>query len=156
MLSSPNSMVSEMLYHCYLKKGIVYLPTIVNQGIGRYLDVEPMTVVPVADTDRLRRAMRDTIPEENRFVPPSIEDARRPPAVLKYSGDKSGGAFTRGTSSWSIYGEHGVYQIKGYQRIHGEGSFAPDDEQTIKFPLGTRINDVIDRMIAILQDAARK
>lgn len=149
-------MVSKMLFSCYLKKGTVYMLTIVNQGIARYLDVEPVTVVPVADTDHLRRAMRETIPKENRFVPPSIEDARRPPVVLKYSGDKSWGAFTRGASLWSIYGDGGIYQIEGYQRIHGEGSFAPDHEQTIKFPPGTKIDDVIDRMIAILQDAARK
>jgi hypothetical protein len=145
-----------MLYKCYLKKGMVYLPTTVNQGIGRYFDVEPVTVVPVADTERLRHAMRETIPKENRFVPPSIEDARKPPVILKYSGDKSWGAFTRGTSRWSIWKESGASQIERYQRIPGEGSFAPDDEQTIKFSPGTKIDDVIDRMIAILQDAARK
>ena len=41
-----------MFYKCYLKKETVYLPTTVNQGIARYMDVDPVTVVPVVDTDR--------------------------------------------------------------------------------------------------------
>jgi hypothetical protein len=79
-----------MLYSIYLKNGIVYLPTTVNQGIARYMEVEPVTVVPVADTDALRRALRATIPKQNDFVAPSIEDARKPAVVLKYTGDKAG------------------------------------------------------------------
>jgi hypothetical protein len=31
-----------------------------------------------------------------------------------------------------------------------------DPEQTIKFPAGTTLDQVIDRMIAILQEAARQ
>ena len=46
-----------MLHTCYLKKDNVYLPTMVSQGIARYMDVDPVTVVPVADTEGLRRAI---------------------------------------------------------------------------------------------------
>jgi hypothetical protein len=58
-----------VLYKCILKKSTVYLPTTVNQGIAVYMDVDPITVVPVVDTERLRQAMRDTIPKETPFVP---------------------------------------------------------------------------------------
>jgi hypothetical protein len=142
-----------MLYHIYLKKRMVYLPTTVNQGTARYLEVDPVTVVPVVDTEDLRRAMRTTIPKENRFVPPSIEDARKPPVLLKYTGDKSWSAFMRGTSPWSIYEKDGKYQIKGYH-VHSKGYWERDKTQTIEFPAGTRLDDVIDRMIEILQHAA--
>jgi hypothetical protein len=144
-----------MLYQLYLKKGTVYIPTTVNQARAVYMEVEPVTVVPVADSKTLRRAMRDTIPKENRFVPPSIEDARKPAVVLKYTGDKSWSAFMRGTSPWSIYEKDGKYQIEGYH-IHRKGYWERDKNQTIEFPPGTALDDVIDRLIAILQDAARQ
>jgi len=142
-----------MLYKCYLKKGTVYLPTTVNQGIGVYMDVDPVTVVPVIDTERLRQAMRDTIPKENPFRAPTVEDARKPPVILKYTGDKSWSAFMRGTSSWSITEKDGIFQIKPY-RVHADGYWVPDRDEFIKFPSGTAIDAVIDRMVAILQSAA--
>jgi hypothetical protein len=144
-----------MLYKLYLKKGTVYIPTTVNQARAVYMDIEPVTVVPVADGEALRRAMRDTIPKENRFVPPSVEDARKPPVLLKYTGDKSWSAFMRGTSPWSIYEKDGKYQIEGYH-IHRKGYWERDKNQTIGLPAGTSLDVVIDRMIAILQEAAKQ
>jgi hypothetical protein len=144
-----------MLYKMYLKKSKVYLPTTVNQGIARYRITDPVTVVPVADTEALRRALRNTIPKDNAFIAPSIEDARKPPILLKYTGDKSWSAFMRGTSPWSIHEKDGKYQIEGY-RTHSKGYWEEDPNNVIEFPAGTKIDDVIDRMIAILQDEARQ
>lgn len=132
-----------MLYKCYLKKGTVYLPTTVNQGTALYMDVEPVAVVPVADAERLRRVMRDTIPQQNAFVPPSREDARNPPVLLKYTGDKSWLAFKRHAALWSIYEKGGIYQIEGY-RTHQKGYWERDPDQTIHFPAGTSIDTVTD------------
>ncbi len=143
-----------MLYKCYLKKGIVYLPTVVKQGTALYMNTEPVTVARLEDTEGLRRAIRETISKENKFVAPSVEDARKPSVLLKYTGDKNWSAFKRGASSWSIYEKNGNYQIEGY-RTHRKGYWEEDPEQTIKFPPGTSIDDVIDRMIGILQHAAR-
>ena len=49
----------------------------------------------------------------------------------------------------------GNYQIGGY-RDHPDGYWAPDPEKKVDFPPGSRVEVVIDRMIAILQDAARQ
>jgi hypothetical protein len=144
-----------MLYKSYLKRGMVYLPTTVYQGSAVYMTVEPVTVVPVADTEGLHRALRNTIPKENPFVAPSVEDARKPPALLKYTGDKSWSAFKRGASTWSIYEKDGKYQIEGY-RTHRKGYWEQDPNQIIEFSVGTSPDIVIDRMIAILQDAAQR
>jgi hypothetical protein len=143
-----------MLYKAYLKKGMVYLPTTVVDKNRVYRDVDPVTVAPVADTDALRRAMRNTIPKENPIVTPSVEDARKLPVVLKHTGDKSWRGFMRGTTPWSVYEKDGKYQIEGY-RLHRKGYWEQDPDNVIKFPAGTPLDDVIDRMIAILQDAAQ-
>lgn len=142
-----------MLHTCYLKKRTVYFPTMVSQGIARYMDVDPVAVVPVMDTEGLRRAMLNTIPKENPFRAPTVEDARKQPVILKYTGDKSWSAFMRGASSWSIYEEDGIFQIEPY-RVHPKGYWEPDRDNFIKFPSGTSVDVVIDRMIAILQSAA--
>jgi hypothetical protein len=144
-----------MLHRCVLRKDLVYLPTVVNQGIALYMDVEPVTVVSVTDTEGLRRVLRDTIPKENPFVAPSIEDARRRPILLKYTGDKSWPALMRKACDWSIKRTDGTYEIAGHH-FHEKGYWEEDPEQTIEFPPETTVDDVVERMIAILQNAAKE
>ena len=55
--------------------------------------------------------MLSKIPKENSFRAPTVEDARKPPVMLKYTGDKSWSAFMRGATCWSIYEEDGIFQI---------------------------------------------
>jgi hypothetical protein len=143
-----------MMYSIYLKNGTIYLPAMVNQGTARYMEVEPVAVIPVADTNALRRALQTTLSKQNDFVAPSIEDARKPAVVLKYSGDKSWSAFMRGTSPWEISEKDGKFRINGH-RIHGKG-WEPDPDRMIHFPVGTPLDAVIERMIVILQDEAKQ
>jgi hypothetical protein len=53
----PNSKI--MLFHAYLRNAIAYVPTVVKLQTGAYVDVDPVAVVPVANTDDLRRALLD-------------------------------------------------------------------------------------------------
>jgi hypothetical protein len=144
-----------MLHRCVLRKDLVYLPTVVNQGIALYMDVEPVTVVSVTDTQGLRRILRDTISKENLFVAPSVEDARKRRILLKYTGDKSWAALMRNAYDWSIKKKDGKYKIAGY-RVHEKGYWEQDPEQTIEFPPEATGDDVVERMIAILQNAAKE
>jgi len=137
-----------MLFSSYLKNGVVYVPTVVKLQTGAYVGVEPVAVTSVADTVGLRRAFLDAIARKNAVVPP-------PPVLLKYAGVKTWSAFARGATTWSIDETDGNYQIIGY-RDHPDGYWAPDPKQKIDFPPGSTVEVVIDRMIAILQDAARQ
>jgi hypothetical protein len=143
-----------MLFHSYLKNAVVYLPTVVQLKTGAYVDVDPVAVMPVANTDGLRRGFLDTIARENAIVPPPSKDKWPPPVLLKYAGVKTWPAFVRDASVWSIEETDGSYQIVGY-RTHSKGYWEQDPERKIEFPAGSTIDDVIDRMIAILQNAAR-
>jgi hypothetical protein len=72
--------------------------------------------------------------------------------VLKYAGVKSWSAFERGLRVWDIKESNGIFQIAGNTR--GPHGWVEDPKQTITFQPGASVDTVIDRMIAILQDAA--
>jgi hypothetical protein len=74
--------------------------------------------------------------------------------VVKYAGVKSWSAFARGTLPWGITERDGNFQILGYRR-HPDG-WREDPQQKVDLPAGSTVDDAIDRMMAILQDAARK
>jgi hypothetical protein len=54
----------------------------------------------------------------------------------------------------AIEKRNGKYRIIGHRRE--PNNWVQDPEQTVEFPPGTTLDHVIDRMIAILQEAARQ
>jgi|SRR6185312_7878001 len=141
-----------MFHHCYLREGVLYVPTVGKRG-GAYTDIEPVAVVPITNVDGLRRALLDAIARENPAVP--LQKGKwPPPVVLKHAGVKTWASFERHTSTWNIEEKkNGNYKIGGYRR-HPDGYWVEDREQEIEFAPGTAIEAVVDRMIAILQEAA--
>jgi hypothetical protein len=144
-----------MLIHAYLRNGIVYVPTVaVREGGPVYTDVEPVAVVAAADSEGLRRALLDAFARGNAKVP-------RPagtwpdPVLLKHAGVKTWSAFARTAALWSIEEEDGIYQIVGYRKRQG-GSWEQDAHQKIRFPPGAAIEAVVDCVVAVLQEAARR
>jgi hypothetical protein len=61
-----------MLFSCYLRNSVVYVPTVGKRG-GAYTDIEPVAVVPVANADGLRRALLEVIGRGNVALPPLKE-----------------------------------------------------------------------------------
>jgi hypothetical protein len=137
----------------YLRKGEVFIPTLGHVPRGPYRDIEPVAVVEVSDAEGLRRAFRETIARGNPPVGP-YPRPNPPPVVVKHAGVKSWGAFARGASTWLVKQQEELYQIIGYRRE--PNNWAQDPEQTVDFPRGTTLDQALDRMIAILQEAARK
>ncbi len=142
-----------MLYNCYLRKGIVYVPTIGKRG-GAYVVMEPVAVVPAKSTEDLRCAFEEAIGRGNAALP-LLKDGRPPPVMLKYTKTKSWPDFVRDTLTWNIEIIDDQYQIVGH-RLRPDGGWAEDHDHKIKFPLGTAPDTVINRMIAVLQEAAEQ
>lgn len=142
-----------MLYKCYLRNGIVYVPTVGKRG-AVYTIIEPVAVVSVGDTENLRQALIDAIGRKNIDVMP-VKGKRSPPVLPKYAGERTWAAFQRNASTWNIKENNGNYRIGSYRR-HPDGYWVEDHEQEIEFPRGTTIEAVVDRMITILQQAAAK
>jgi hypothetical protein len=139
-----------MLHYCYLRKGVVYVPTVAKTVAGFYLGVDPVAVVPVSHTADLRRALQETIARGNPRVLTPTRRNFPPPVTLKYAGVKTLAAFERGTLTWDMEKNGKVYQIK-IGRKHPEGGWEEDPDQIITLPPGSGVDEVCDRMVAILQ-----
>jgi hypothetical protein len=138
----------------YLRKGTIYIPTMGKMDEGFYRGVEPVAAVPASNTEEVRQALRATIARGNPVVPILRRSEIPPPVLLKYAGVKSWSAFERGMLFWDIKENNGAFRIAG-QRKQSDGMWRDDPEQTIAFPPGATVDDVVERMIAILQAAVR-
>jgi hypothetical protein len=93
----------------------------------------------------------------NAIIPTPNAMPFRRPVLPKYAGARSRSAFMRGASEWAIDERGGIYQIIPYRKDPDWGpGWVPDRKGQIDFPAGTKRDDVIDRMIAIVQDTARR
>jgi hypothetical protein len=144
-----------MLVTCTLKNGIVYVPTNVKTEAGFYMHAEPVAVVPAANTDALWRAFHNVMEEGNKIVPTPKRDAFPPPVLPKYAGEKSWSAFMKGASYWAINKDNGNYDILPYRKDPEGGGWVADRKRISQFPPGTTSEQVIERMIKIIQTAAQ-
>jgi hypothetical protein len=142
------------MFGCYLRKGIVYLPTMGKVEPGFYMHTEPVAVVPVSDTADLRRALADTLRRGNPRVVAPPRHLYPPPLILKYAGVKSYSTFTRGASAWHISKERTGWEIVGQRKGSSRG-WVNDPEQKVRLAPEAGIDEVCDRMVEILQERAR-
>jgi hypothetical protein len=145
-----------MLITCYLRKGIVYVPTMARRTSGPiYSDIEPIAVIALGDSIAVRQALRESLKRGNPIIPDRDPQAlRAPPVILKYARVRSWSVFFRSAQTWSITDDDSLFKIIAY-RTHPKGYWEQDIENEIRFPPGTSADEVIDRMIAILQETAR-
>ena len=114
-----------------------------------------MAVVSASDADGIRRALQATIARGNPTVPILRRSEYPPPVLLKPAGVKNWSAFERGLKFWTVKERDGAFRIAG-QTKHPDGGWRDDPERTIAFASNSTTDEVIDRMIAILQDGAKK
>ena len=141
-----------MLVHCYLRRNVVYVPTVARLKTGAYREIEPVVVLSTADTDGLRRAIGDAIKRGNEIIPNPPKNDWPSPVLPKYAGEKTWSAFARSASLWSVKTNNTEYQITRF-REHSRGYLVEDHQKIYRLPT---VSDVIERMIEILQAAAWK
>lgn len=144
-----------MICDVYLRTGTVYLPTMGKMDEGFYRGVDPVAVVSASDIEGMRQALQTTIARGNPMVPMLRRSEIPPPVLLKYAGVKRWSEFERGLTFWMIKERNGVFQIAG-QTKHPDGGWRDSPERTITFIPNSTADEVIDCMIAIVQEAAKK
>lgn len=144
-----------MFCYLYMRNGTVYIPTMGIMEKGFYRGIEPVAVVSATNAEALREALAATITRGNPIVPKLRRREWPPPVILKYAGVRSWSAFERGMLAWEIEKTDGIFQI-AVNTKRANGMWLGDPEQTITFPLGTSVDEVVDRMVSTLQRAARQ
>ncbi|HVJ53566.1 MAG TPA: hypothetical protein VM689_13950 [Aliidongia sp.] len=140
-----------MFCECYLRKGLVYLPGLAKATAGFYIGIDPVLIVPIADTDAVLKAMHEIWISGNPIVPTPPPD--EPAVLLKYVNAKTWGAFARDALLWTMDEDNGVCKIVGYRKVR-HGGYVPDPEQTITLPAGAGFDEMAKRLVEIMQAAA--
>lgn len=144
-----------MRWYCYLRKGIVYTPiTVRMEPRAGYLEIEPVAIIPVSDTSGLRQAFQRVIAHGNPSMPQPGRANFPKPFLHKIAGARSMAAFERETLTWGVHCGDEAPQILGYRRRSDGKGWEEDPDQIVALPPGSSVDDVCDRMIAILQAAA--
>jgi hypothetical protein len=140
--------------HIYLRNGTVFIPTMGKMGKGFFRDVEPVAVVAVSETNELHKAIAEAIARGNPNVPIPQRSEWPKPLLLKYAAVKSQSAFERSMLLWSLDDEGGIVHINSYAKSPDGWVRMP--EKRITFAANTPTNEITERMIAILKNAASK
>jgi hypothetical protein len=140
--------------HLYLRNDVVFLPTMGQMGKGFYRGVEPVAVVPASNAAGVRQALQATIARGNPVVPMLKRSDWPAPILLKYAGVQSWSAFERDMLFWTIKDTDVAFKIAS-QRKQPDGMWRDDPEQTTSLPPDAAVEDVVDRMITILQETGR-
>lgn len=143
-----------MDYHVYLRKGLVFVPTTGRVEKGLLRDIEPVSAISISNAEGVRQALLAAITRGNPPTPHYSGGNFPPPAVLKYAGVSSWSAFARDATSWNMQEENGDFKIVGYRK-HTKGYWVQDADQVTILPRGATVDDMVGRMIEILQKAAR-
>jgi hypothetical protein len=113
-----------------LYQGVVYIPTSHRvERDGFLLQKSPVECAPVAQSERLREAIRAT-------------HARSWDTLDRQ---------TKGL--WSLVEKNGLYEIRVDQPMEARG-WREDETKRVRFPPGTAVENVIDRLIAMIQECA--
>ena len=141
-----------MVWHIYLSNRTAFVPTVAQTDAGFYLEVDPVEVVSVTDTEALQHAVKHAIGRGNPKVPTPTRAAFPKPVVLKYAKAKSWPAFERGSLYWTVVEKDGVYHvIQGRKRP--DRGWEDDPEQIEALPPGTGIDGVAQRVASSVQTA---
>lgn len=142
-----------------LYAGVVYVPTSYTISAGFYFEHAPLEAVPVEQTQRLRQVIEAALARGNR--PISGEEARtlsgnNDNPILKAARARSWYTLDRQSKGlWSLRQKNDLYEIRVDEPMKPRG-WHEDKTKRINFPAGTPVDEVITRLIAMVQECARQ
>jgi hypothetical protein len=140
-----------------LYKGVVHIPTSYLSGF--FINDAPIESVPVEQAEELRQAILRAMERGNPLVghgQASVRLGRKDHPLLRATGARSWYVLDRQTEGlWSIDEKNGVYEIRVDEPMQPRG-WHEDKTKRMEFTSGTPVEDVIDRLIAMIQECARE
>jgi len=141
-----------MLISCYLRRGIVYIPTVGKSDRGSFRYIDPVETVPVLDTAELRKAFRDVTARGNPSIPTLRREDHTESVVAKAAGVKTYTAFANRALSWTIENEDNAIRIKGQKKLP-RGGWVDDPDSIVVLQNCTDQGEMIEELIRIVQAA---
>jgi hypothetical protein len=137
----------------FVRSGIVYIPVAAKTEAGFYMDIEPVEVAPVSDTEAFRKAIMQTIARGHPIIPtPSREAGFPKPVVPQYAKVKSWKTFEKGATYWTFNEKDGAYHIEQWQK-RDKGGWLPDPERREVLPTATTLDQAFQRLIDRIRKA---
>ena len=142
-----------------LHNNVVLIPTSYIIQKGFYFEYTPLETVPVEETRKLRESLLAAIergnPPISRAEATTLSKGKNPP-MLVATGARSWNAFDRQIKgSWSIKDKSGPYRIQVDRPAQSHG-WEEDSAKSVQFPPGTPLDEVITRLITMIQQRARE
>ena len=130
-----------MLWHIYLHKGTVFVPTVAKTEAGFFFDVEPVAVIERFDHVRIADAIKWVVIKGNPVIETPTRLTFPKPAVLNYANVKSWAAFEKKALCWIVTKKEDVLQVCP-QRKKPTGGWDDDTERKETFTGTTAIDEI--------------
>lgn len=140
---------------CYLRQGIVYVPTFGRVPDGAYGMVNPIAAVPLENTDDLRTVLQERFLLGNPTlgVGSSVQDGEGS-ALLALAGTGSWAAFNRSsTGAWNIANRDDGPKIIPFRFYSKKSGWVPDRDAVISLPAGTTLDAACNHLIEVMRAA---
>ena len=144
-----------MCWNIYLRREVVYVPTVAVTEAGFFMDIDPVGVVEVGDRLRVGEEIRKTIAKGNPIVETPTRASFPKPIILNYVNVKSWAAFLKGASYWKILEEDASYRLVFQSRLQS-GGWEDDFKKTETFDGVKAIDELVDVIFDQMQNAVKE
>ena len=139
-----------MHWGLFVRRDVAYIPTSARTEAGFYLDVEPVGMAEINDTQRFREVLKAALSRGNpKIATPKREDYGKSP-VLKYAKVKSWSQMERESSFWGITENQGGYRFGPYKRRLDRG-WEEDSNRIVNIAPTSTIDEVVEQIVKTIQ-----
>jgi hypothetical protein len=138
-----------MLWHIYLRKGQVFVPTVSKTDAGFFMDANPVAVHHADDIDGMVGAIEMAISRGNPVLPAPARGNFSAPVVLEHAKVKSWSTFEKSAMCWKVRRRESTYQLCP-MRKNASGGWEDDSAKT---ETHATPQDVARRICELIQKA---
>ncbi|MFA6295296.1 MAG: hypothetical protein WC666_02630 [Candidatus Paceibacterota bacterium] len=139
-----------MLCNIYLRKDIVYIPTTGRTDAGFYINIDPVNVIHVTDTEVLHSSIKNMLDKGNPQIPTPTRNTFPKPVLLNYVKVKSWAQFEDGAICFEVFEKDGLYKIQQMKKSESKGwEDNPTNAET--FTSQTEVDTIVQKIVELIQ-----
>lgn len=152
MASSGNrhSRPISMLWHIYLRKGQVFVPTVSRTDSGFFMDSNPVSVHAVTDGKAIINAIEAAILRGNPVIQTPSRGSFLVPIILEHAKVKSWATFEKSAVCWKVRSKESAFQLCPMRKSPTGGW---EDDPT-KIEIHATPKEIAQRVWAIIGQSA--